>query len=126
MKLLLDEHYSPIIAEKLRDRGHDVISVNERPDLIGRDDHHVCVTMMGEQRAILTENWADFNDQIRLAAQTGSTHFGVLFTSPRSMPRGRETIGLYVRVLDDFLKRHEPLDALADNYAWLPDRQPAR
>jgi hypothetical protein len=49
------------------------------------------------------------------------THYGVLFTCRKQLPRGRHTIGLYVRVLDDFLTRHPAEDALRDAYRWLPD-----
>ena len=38
MKLLLDEHLSPDIAESLRDRGHDVVAVSERKEWIQLSD----------------------------------------------------------------------------------------
>ena len=38
MRLLLDEHYSREIAERLRERGHDVIAVKEDAALEGLDD----------------------------------------------------------------------------------------
>ena len=50
------------------------------------------------------------------------THYGVLFTSRKQLPRSKKTIGLYVRVLDDFLTRHPTEDALLDSYRWLPDQ----
>lgn len=65
-----------------------------------------------EQHAILTEHWPDFHNEMRQASAAGTTHYGVLFTSPRSLPRSRGTIGRYVDVLDSFLKRHEAPDAL--------------
>ena len=51
-----------------------------------------------------------------------STHYGVLFTSRKQLPRSKKTIGLYVRVLDDFLSRHSAEDAMLNSYGWLPDR----
>jgi hypothetical protein len=49
------------------------------------------------------------------------THYGLLLTSRKQLPRGRDTIGRYVSVLDDFLTRHPAEDALLNTYRWLPD-----
>lgn len=120
MRLVLDELYSQAIAAGLRERGHDAISVHERADLEGLRDDRLFLQLAGERRALVTENWADFQTEMRRAADTGRTHYGVLFTSPRQMPRSSKTIGLYVRVLDDFLRRHPDEDALLNSYRWLP------
>jgi hypothetical protein len=122
LRLLLDEHYSPLIAEQLRELGHDVVAVVERPDLAGRQDAELLSLMAAERRAILTENWGDFQRELQNASAVGLTHYGVVFTSGSQLPRGKNTIGLYVRVLNDFLNRHPADDALLDSYRWLPDR----
>lgn len=122
MRLVLDELYSKQIAEQLRERGHDVVSVTERPDLQGLLDTDLFALMAAERRAILTENWADFGRAMEAASATGTTHYGVVFTSRQQLPRSRNTIGLFVRVLDDFLDRHHAEDALLNSYRWLPDR----
>ncbi len=122
MRLLLDEHYSKRIAQELRDRGHDVVAVTERPDLEGLDDLELFPLMPVERRAILTENWGDFQRLLNEAAAVGATHYGVVFTSRRQLARGRHTIGLYVRVLDDFLSRSPAEAALLNSFRWLPDR----
>ncbi|HZQ16482.1 MAG TPA: DUF5615 family PIN-like protein [Gaiellaceae bacterium] len=122
MKLLLDELYSKQIAEQLRERDHDVVSVKERDDLEGLLDYQLFPLMPAEERAILTENWADYNRLIQQTASEGTTHYGVVFSSRRKLPRSRETIGLYVRVLDDFLNRHQAVDALLNSSRWIPDR----
>jgi hypothetical protein len=121
VKLLLDELYAKKIAEQLRKRGHDVVSVKERPELEGLSDDALFALMPAEQRAILTENWADYDRQMRKATEEGTTHYGIVFTSRRRLPRSRETIGLYIRVLDDFLGRHPAVDALLNSSRWLPD-----
>lgn len=122
MKLVLDEHYSKLIAEQLRARGHDVVSVKERPDLEGLRDEQLFPMMAAEQRVILTENWADFGRLMQQAGASGAMHYGVVFSSRQQLPRSRETIGLYVDVLDDFLARHPGGDALRDSSRWIPDR----
>lgn len=121
MKLVLDEHYATQIAEQLRVRGHDVVSMKERPDLEGLRDEQLFRIASTEQRAILTENWGDFDRLMRRAADERTTHYSVLFSSRRQLPRSRETIGLYVRVLDDFLARHPAIDAILDGSRWIPD-----
>ena len=121
MKLLLDELYSKQIAQRLRERGHDVVSVKERRELEGLSDGDLFALMPAEQRAILTENWADYDRRMRRATDEGTTHYGIVFTSRRQLPRSRETIGLYVRVLDDFLRRHPAVDALMNTSDSLPD-----
>jgi hypothetical protein len=122
LRLLLDEHYSKRIAEQLRAKGHDVVAVDERPDLQGLADADLLTLMADERRAIMTENWGDFLPLLDDAAAGGRTHYGLLLTSHRQLPRSRQTIGLYVRVLDDFLSRHLAEDALRHSYRWVPDR----
>ena len=124
MKLLLDEHDAKTIAEQLRTLGHDVVAVTERPDLVGLEDRDLFVLMADEQRVVVTENWADFQRELRAAEVSGTTHHGVLFTSRKHLPRSANTIGLFVRVLDDFLSRHPADDALVNSFRWLPDRLP--
>jgi Domain of unknown function (DUF5615) len=121
LRLALDELYSQTIAEGLRARGHDVISVHERRDLEGLKDEQLFPLLAAERRAILTENWPDYQEEMRKAAEAGRDHYGVLFTSRQKMPRGKGTIGLYIRVLDDFLRRHPQETALFNSYRWLPE-----
>ena len=122
MRLLLDEHYVREIAEQLRELGHNAVAVSERPDLRGLVDEDIFRQAQAERRTILTENWADFGRLFEMAAADGTTHSGIVFTSRRELPRGRATIGLYVRVLDEFLHRHPADDALVDSSRWLPDQ----
>ncbi|MDQ2984364.1 MAG: DUF5615 family PIN-like protein [Actinomycetota bacterium] len=119
MRLLLDEHYSPKIAEDLRSRGHDVVSAKEREDLRGVADRELWERFVAEERALLTENVADFMPLVREAAAAGDPHFGIVFTSPRSMPRSVATIGVYVERLDSFLRDHAADDAFRDQVRWL-------
>lgn len=115
MRLLLDELYSKEIAEQLRKLGHDVVAVTERVELVGLADEQLFALMPAERRAVVTENWAHFAPLI-----PHIDHCGVLFTSAKRLPRGRSTIGLFVRVLDEFLRANPAEDALLNSFRWLP------
>jgi hypothetical protein len=119
VRLLLDEHYSPKIAIELRKRGHDVVSVTERDDLRGLGDRELWSFASAEGRVLMTENVADFMPLVREAAAQAERHFGVVFTSPRSLPRGPRTIGVYIERLERFLRDRPADDALADQVQWL-------
>lgn len=108
MKLLLDEHYSPRIAAELRERGHDVQSVKERDDLRGATDRQLWERAAAEGRAIVTENVADFMTLAREASAAGDSFAGLVFTSSRSLPRSRATIGVYVELLDELVRSAPP------------------
>lgn len=54
------------------------------------------------------------------ALGSGQAHSGLLLTDDRSMPRGRNTIGLFVRVLDEFLEAYPAENALRNQLRWLP------
>lgn len=106
MKLLLDEMWPGSVAEQLRQRGHDVVAVVERPDLRGQPDDVVFATAQVEGRAVVTENVSDF---LRLAAGA-SHHAGLVLTSNRRFPRGdARTIGRLVAALEALLSAQEPI-----------------
>ena len=119
MRLLLDEHYSYLLAERLRAAGHDVVSVQERDDLLGSGDRELLRRAAAEGRAFMTEDVGDFVPLVREAAAAGDRHFGVLITAQKSLPRRKGAIGVFIRRLDSFLREHPTDDALADQIAWL-------
>lgn len=120
MRLLLDEMYSPQIASQLRSRRHDVVAVTERPELVGRSDEGLFSAMAAEDRAIVTNNAADFVPLSQRAAADGVDHAGLLLTSDRSLPRTKAGIGGYVAVLDELLSAHPEANALHNQLRWLP------
>lgn len=119
MRLLLDEHYSPLIAEQLRERGHDVTAITGAPALEGLDDESLLGVAAGEGRALLTNNVRDFVPLARAWAASGREHSGLIFTSDASMPRARETIGVYVDALRCLLDREPEETALRGRVEWL-------
>jgi hypothetical protein len=119
VKLCLDEHYSPQIADELRRAGHDVTCVKERPELVGLSDGELLSTVEAEHRALLTENVQDFAPLIALRAANGESHYGVIYTSPQSMPRGKSTIGTYVRALAALMDENQGDADFVDRVHWL-------
>jgi hypothetical protein len=70
LRLLLDEMYPSVVAERLRSRGHDVVAVTERPELRSLADADVFTVSLSERRTVVTENVADFSgiaDSLELA-----------------------------------------------------------
>jgi hypothetical protein len=119
VRLCLDEHYSPEIARLLRDRGHDVSAVKERPELVGLPDAQLVAALQAERSALLTENVQDFVPIAQALAARGEEHWGFVFTSSRSLPRGSGTIGRYVDLLDAFLCERPGEDDLKNQVSWL-------
>ena len=109
MKLLLDEHYPPILAKQLRDRGHDALSVQEEADLRGTTDPDLFAEAQRRNRALVTENVADY---VRLDAEYRTrrqAHWGLILTSNRTFPRGKtSTLGALVAALDELLRQAPP------------------
>jgi hypothetical protein len=55
---------------------------------------------------------------MRLAGE-GIQHHGVLLTWDAAMPRSRNTVGVYVCALDEYLRAHPANEALRDRDDWL-------
>ncbi len=119
MRLCLDEHYSSKIAEELRAREYDVYAVSERPELRTLSDRELWLHVQSEQRALLTENVADFMPFVHEAAAAGEDHWGMIFSSSRSMPRGAGTIGLFAERLDELLTKNRNEDDFRNGVHWL-------
>ena len=118
VKLALDNHYSPVIARKLRQAGHDVLAIVER-GWERESDHALLELCAQEHRALLTNNVADFVAISRTWTTEGRRHGGLVFTSDASMPRGRNTIGRYVAALAQVLAERRADDALCGQVHWL-------
>lgn len=106
MKLLFDEMYPPAVAEQLRARGHDIVSVHD-PEyryLEGAPDEEVFAAAFAEERALVTENVPDFRRLEADALARGEAHATLVFTSNRQFPRGEPgTIGRLVEALHALL-----------------------
>ena len=106
MKLLLDEHYPPSLAEQLRERGHDAVAVQEEVDLRGMLDPDLFAEAQRRNCALLTENTADFMVLDAEYRSRHSAHWGLVLTSNRTFPRGKAaTLGALVKALDELLRK---------------------
>jgi hypothetical protein len=119
LRLCLDEHYSRQIAEELRRRGHDVVALGERPELRGLGDGELLGVMQAERRALLSENVGDFMPLVHELAARNEDHWGFVFSSPVSLPRGSGTIGPFVEALDRLLRELPGEDDLLNQVRWL-------
>ena len=118
MRLALDHHHSPLIAGELRAQGHDVITVAEA-DWETEEDETLLELCRHNQRALLTNNVADFAVIARRWQTDGRTYFGLIFTSDASLPRNRGNIGGFVHALDTLMQVNAPLDSFLDRIHWL-------
>ncbi len=107
LKLLLDEMYPPAIAEQLRRRGHDVDAAAARGELRMLADPDIFATAQREQRAVVTENVADFCVIADGHDRHGESHHGLVLVNPGRYSRGDpRTIGRMVTALEQLLDEH--------------------
>ena len=88
MKLLLDAHHSPRAAERLRDKGYDVVSAADDSAAVSMADEELLRHASADERAVVTEDAKDFDRIVRAWVATDDHHAGVIFTSPRRFHRG--------------------------------------
>lgn len=119
MRLLLDEHHDPWVAERLRHLGHDVVAVTERDDLRGRPDEEVFAVAADERRAIVTENARDYIPLAKAWAASDIHHSGVIVTRPGRHPRGHAFRQRLADALAALLGDNVSDDALDDVVIWL-------
>ena len=112
MKLLLDEMYTPTIAEQLRARGHDAASIHD-PEyrmLEGEPDDEVWAAAIADDRALVSENVQDFRRIEANALAHAQPVARLIFTTDRQFPRGDPaTLGRLVSALDALLAANPDL-----------------
>lgn len=118
MKLLLDEHYANEIAAGLRAVGCDAVTVSER-QRNGIDDEPLLAFAASEGRALLTNNTRHFVPLASRWVASGRDHCGLVLTSDSSMPRGKNSIGLYVTTLHQVMAANPDARALTNQIRWL-------
>jgi len=109
VRLLLDEMYPLRIADELQRRGHDVLSVHERPGR-GTPDSDVFEFASEAGRALVTENVRDFRPLASARLEAGNHHAGLVLTASRRWPRDRPWA--IIDALEGLLRRAagQPID----------------
>lgn len=119
MKLLLDETLSPVIAEQLRTRGHDVEAINGDRRREAVSDSAVMDVARAEHRAVVTNNLIDFRPLHHDAiAPGGPGHFGMVFMAG-TYRRTKDDIGRIVTALQAKLDQYPGETDLANGETWL-------
>ncbi len=113
MKLLLDEMYSPGLAEALRAADVDACTVVEL-GLAGSPDPEVFAAAIADGRTLLTENVADFAGISADHVVAGQHHPGVLIALSSRMSRRAAGIGPLVPAVRDVTGQQ-----LADRLVYL-------
>ncbi len=117
MKLVLDEHLSPAIGEELRRRGQDVVAASEA-GLRGRPDAELAAWAVGERRAVVTADYADFRAIHDVYLSRGDRHFGIVLVSSR-FSLAEEGFGRLIAAVEELLKEHPEDNAFENVLAWL-------
>ena len=118
VRLLLDEHLSPDIAEALRERGHDVVAIKERPDWLQLTDDQVIQLAHRERRGVVTNNLRDYRPRAGALVAACEGHWGMVFV-PSSYRRSRRDTGRIVRALEAILSARPEDDGLSNQETWL-------
>jgi hypothetical protein len=106
VKLLLDGMHAPSVADTLTGDNHDVVAIAAVPGLRGLADRDLLERAAAADRALVTENVADYSPLPTQWATEGRTHAGLIFTNPKRFDRASlsypgNLIAALRRVLDD-------------------------
>jgi hypothetical protein len=118
LKLLLDEHISPVVASELRRLGHDVICVAEIPDLRGREDDALLSVAADADRVLVTADISTVPAIAETARIEGRHHPGIVLVSPGRFALRRRDPGPPIAALAGLIIASE-VDALANSIIWL-------
>ncbi len=111
LSFLLDEAVSYRVAEGLRQRGVDAISVRE----VGRansriSDEDQLDFAASAGRVLVTYNRADYQVLDATWRLRGRTRAGILWCAERSIPR--RAVGDLVRAIEAFAREHDSIESV--------------
>jgi hypothetical protein len=111
VRLLLDEHYSEAIAERLRAAGYDVVSVVADPDLRGQPDAEIFRSAAAAGRRIVTGNVKDFRPLLQPAYANDEPVAALLLVPPgRFSHSGGRRAAAISRALSSWLAAADAAD----------------
>jgi hypothetical protein len=127
VRALLDEHFPVTIAVGLRARGHDIIAVQERRDLLGADDAALLSAAARDGRAIVTEDRVDFGRLLLDPPEDVLVHAGLVFVSPARFSRRPAGHMALIDALAALMAAHPGEVGLRGAVVWLagPGPMPA-
>lgn len=102
-RLLLDEMFTSVIAQRLGERGHDVAAVVTDQVLLGLSDEQILAAAASGGRALVTANIKDFAPLDAAYKATGRNHAGLVLVSTKTFPQDRSFIGAIVEALATLL-----------------------
>jgi hypothetical protein len=121
VRLFLDAHISGrVIAEALRERGHDVRAADEERVLDGWDDERLLELAAGEERIMVTFNVRDFARIVGEWAAAGRHHAGCLMI----VRLDHRDFGAILRVIDAALATRPEQAGWRDYAAWASPARP--
>ena len=107
-RLLLDEHYPPMLAQLLRQAGFDVVGVAEDPAMLGAPDPEVFRVAAAQGRRVVTENVRDFRPLLTRALSDATPYAPLLFTTAKRHPRRIDALGALASSLRAWLEEPDP------------------
>ena len=88
--------FSDAIAQQLRAKGHDVISVVADPALVSLADDQILAHAASAGRAVITANIKDFIPLDGHYRAAGRSHAGLVLVSAKTFPQDRSFVGAIV------------------------------
>ncbi len=104
--LLLDEMFSPRLAQELRGAGVDCVAVAEDPLLASQDDQVIVDAALAAGRVLVTNNVIDFERWRRQHAALGGPIAPLIYTSEAAFPRNRAFLGRLNAALEHAARNH--------------------
>ena len=116
MRLMLDVHLSgPVVGGALRERGHDVLAVDQSPELRELEDQELLRLANEEGRILVTSNIGDFMEHITEWAYARESHAGVIMVVYQAT---RARFGVLIRGIQELLEGTSQ-EQWTDRIRWL-------